>query len=117
MRFFLIFLLLPLQLFSQELEGVWTGTIYNDTTKKYIPYEIAITESKGKISGYSHTVFTDENSRQLFFTASFSYFIYTVFPEHWLATKRIRMPIGLPVFSFLWEQGQSGHMFILTKKY
>lgn len=64
MRFLLIILLLPLKLFSQDLEGVWTGTIYNDTTKKYIPYEIAITESKGKLTGFSHTVFTDENNRQ-----------------------------------------------------
>jgi hypothetical protein len=64
MRFFLIFLLLPLQLFSQDLEGVWTGTIYNDTTRKYIPYEIAITGTKGKLSGYSHTIFSGENNLQ-----------------------------------------------------
>jgi hypothetical protein len=64
MRIFLILLLLPLQIFSQDLQGVWTGTIYNDSTKKYIPYELAITENNGKLSGYSHTVFTDENNRQ-----------------------------------------------------
>ena len=61
MKIFLIFLLLPLKLFSQDIEGVWTGTIYNDTTHKYIPYEIAITESKGKLSGFSHTIFIDDN--------------------------------------------------------
>src|SRR5688572_3941064 len=64
MRFFLIILLLPLKLFSQDLEGVWTGTIYNDTTRKYIPYEIAISGSKGKLSGYSHTIFSGENNAQ-----------------------------------------------------
>jgi hypothetical protein len=64
MRFFLIFLLLPLQLFSQDLEGVWTGTIYNDTTRKYIPYEIAISGTKGKLSGYSHTIFSGDNNIQ-----------------------------------------------------
>ncbi|MEO7293165.1 MAG: hypothetical protein ABIW34_08685, partial [Ginsengibacter sp.] len=63
MRIFLIFLLLPLKLFSQDVEGVWTGTIYNDTTHKYIPYEIAISESKGKLSGFSHTIFIGENNR------------------------------------------------------
>lgn len=63
MRFLLIILLFPLKLFSQDLEGVWTGTIYNDTTRQYIPYEIAITGSKGKLSGFSHTIFTDENNR------------------------------------------------------
>jgi hypothetical protein len=46
-------------MFSQDIQGVWAGTIYNDTTRKYIPYEITISESKGKISGYSHTVFMD----------------------------------------------------------
>ena len=63
MRIILIFLLLPFKLFSQDIEGMWTGTIYNDTTHKYIPYEIAISESKGKLSGFSHTNFVGENSR------------------------------------------------------
>jgi hypothetical protein len=63
MRNFLIFLLLPIKLFSQDVEGVWTGTIYNDTTHKYIPYEIAISKSKGKLSGFSHTIFIGENNR------------------------------------------------------
>lgn len=64
MRIYLLLLLLPLKLFSQDIEGVWTGTIYNDTTRKYIPYEIAISENKGKLSGYSHTIFTGENNTQ-----------------------------------------------------
>lgn len=64
MRIFLIFLLLPLKLFSQDLDGVWTGTLYHDTLRKYFPYELAITETKGKISGFSHTIFIDENNRR-----------------------------------------------------
>lgn len=60
----LIFLLLPLKLFSQDLEGVWTGTLYNDTTHSYIPYEIAISENKGKLSGFSHSVFTTAENMQ-----------------------------------------------------
>jgi hypothetical protein len=60
----LFFLLFPLRIFSQDLEGVWTGSIYNDTTHKYIPYEIAISDSKGKLSGFSHTIFTGENNIQ-----------------------------------------------------
>ena len=64
MRLLFIFLLLPVKLFSQDIAGVWVGTIYNDTTRKYIPYEIAITESKGKFSGFSHTIFAGENNRQ-----------------------------------------------------
>ncbi|MDB5222970.1 MAG: hypothetical protein JWN83_1637 [Chitinophagaceae bacterium] len=61
MRIFLIFLLVPLQLFSQDIHGVWTGTIYNDSTRKYIPYEIAISETRGKLTGFSHTTFIDDN--------------------------------------------------------
>ena len=43
---------------------MWTGTIYKDTTRKYIPYEIAISENKGKFSGFSHPIFIGENNRQ-----------------------------------------------------
>ncbi len=53
---FVIFLF-PLQLFAQDITGVWTGTLYNDTTKQYIKYELAISEYNGKLSGYSHTIF------------------------------------------------------------
>ncbi len=62
MRSFLILLLLPLKIFSQDIEGVWTGTIYNDTTHKYIPYELAISNNNGKLSGYSNTTFIGENN-------------------------------------------------------
>ena len=64
MRLLFIFLLLPVKLLSQDIAGVWVGTLYNDTTRKYIPYEIAITGSKGKLSGFSHTIFSGENNRQ-----------------------------------------------------
>lgn len=53
----LLLLSLPLQLFAQDITGVWTGTLYNDTTKQYIKYELAISEYNGKLSGYSHTIF------------------------------------------------------------
>ena len=60
----LILLFLPVKLLSQDITGVWTGTIYNDTTRKYIPYEIAITENKGKLSGFSHTIFSSDNKEE-----------------------------------------------------
>lgn len=37
--------------------GVWTGKLYNDSTKKFIPFEIAISYHNGKYSGYTYTVF------------------------------------------------------------
>ena len=57
MKFLLIFFLLPLRLLAQDITGVWTGTLYNDTTKQYLKYELAISEYNGKLSGYSHTIF------------------------------------------------------------
>ena len=51
------------QLFAQsstdvDITGLWKGTMYNDTTQKYLKYEIAISQSdKGKLSGFTHTYF------------------------------------------------------------
>jgi hypothetical protein len=47
-------------LFAQtepDITGLWKGTMYNDSTQKFLKYEIAISENKGKLSGYSHTYF------------------------------------------------------------
>ncbi len=54
--------LFTMQLFAQassetDITGLWKGTMYNDTTKQFLKYEIAISENKGKFSGYSHTYF------------------------------------------------------------
>jgi len=57
MKFLFVIFLLPLQLFAQDITGVWTGTLYNDTTKQFIKYELAISEYNGKLSGYSHIIF------------------------------------------------------------
>lgn len=53
----LLFFLLPLQIFAQNISDVWTGSLYNDTTKQFIKYELAISEYNGKLNGYSHTIF------------------------------------------------------------
>ena len=50
------FLLLPLQVFAQAITGIWTGHI--QTTEASLPYELVISETKGKLGGYSLTVFT-----------------------------------------------------------
>ena len=57
MKFLFVILLLPLHLLAQDITGVWTGTLYNDTTKQFLKYELAISEYDGKLSGYSHTIF------------------------------------------------------------
>lgn len=45
------------RLFAQDITGLWKGTLHNDTTGRNLRYEIAISERKGKLSGYSHTFF------------------------------------------------------------
>ena len=45
------------QTYGQDITGLWKGTLYNDTTQQYLRYEIAISEHKGKLNGYSHTFF------------------------------------------------------------
>ena len=57
MKFLFLFLLLPIHLFAQDITGVWVGKLYNDTTRNFIKYELAISEYHGKLSGYSHTIF------------------------------------------------------------
>ncbi|MFT3911737.1 MAG: hypothetical protein QM737_20100 [Ferruginibacter sp.] len=47
--------LFPLNLFSQNLVGMWTGKIF--TSEKTLPYEVVISEKDGKLSGYSYTTF------------------------------------------------------------
>ena len=47
----------PFIVFSQDISGLWKGTIFNDSTKQSLPYEVYITKEGGKLSGYSHTWF------------------------------------------------------------
>jgi hypothetical protein len=60
---FLFIFIFPFHCFSQDISGVWTGKLYNDTTKEYIPFELAINETNGKASGFSHTTFISENGK------------------------------------------------------
>jgi hypothetical protein len=55
MRILFVLVLLPLQIFSQELTGVWTGLLQTDGVD--LPYEIVISNDGGKLTGYSLTVF------------------------------------------------------------
>ncbi len=48
----------PAPLAGRDITGLWKGYMYNDTTKLNYRYEIAISEnSKGKLSGFTHTYF------------------------------------------------------------
>ncbi|MEO6406263.1 MAG: hypothetical protein ABIY51_02830 [Ferruginibacter sp.] len=59
---FLFLLLLPLNLLAQtdpgtgkDITGLWKG--YISTDEKRLPYELAITEQNGKLTGFSYTTF------------------------------------------------------------
>lgn len=51
-------LLLPLLIFSQDITGLWKGTMYNESTKKSLAYELLIKKEKGKYSGFSYSWFS-----------------------------------------------------------
>jgi hypothetical protein len=57
MKGFLLLLFFPLQLFAQDLQGVWIGVLHNDSTDADLHYEIVISDTKGKLSGFSYTNF------------------------------------------------------------
>ena len=50
-------LLFPLFIFSQDITGLWKGNMYNDSTKKSLPYELLIKKEKGKYTGFSYSWF------------------------------------------------------------
>jgi hypothetical protein len=54
-----VILLSPLFFFAQTLTGLWTGTLSNDSTtiRKDQAFEIALTEYRGKVYGYSRSEF------------------------------------------------------------
>jgi len=56
MKPLIVILLFPLQIFAQDITGLWLGFIH--TKDKDLPYELAISENNGKLSGYTHTTFT-----------------------------------------------------------
>ncbi|MEN9570278.1 MAG: hypothetical protein RL172_1509 [Bacteroidota bacterium] len=47
-----------------DITGLWTGELYVDSTKAHLPYEIAVSESKGKLTGYSRIIFFEEGKEE-----------------------------------------------------
>lgn len=44
-----------------DITGLWKGTLYNDSTKQDYKYEVGISEEKGKLSGFSYTLYNDSS--------------------------------------------------------
>src|SRR5688500_3106235 len=55
--FFAFLLILSVKGQSQVVSGIYSGTLFNDTTKMVQKYEVALSEYRGKITGYSYTTF------------------------------------------------------------
>jgi hypothetical protein len=53
--FIIAVLCCPLFALCQDITGFWKGTMYNDSTKQSLEYEIMISKSKGKYTGITHT--------------------------------------------------------------
>jgi hypothetical protein len=56
MKVLTVLVLLPLQIFSQDLSGIWTGLL--EVNGSRLPFEIAVTNKGDILTGYSLTVFT-----------------------------------------------------------
>ena len=63
----LLFLTLffPAKSFAQDINGIWRGQLYVDSTKSYLPYEILISDVNGKLMGYSHIVFEEKGRKEV----------------------------------------------------
>ncbi|CAN5852714.1 hypothetical protein BH11BAC4_BH11BAC4_18580 [soil metagenome] len=67
----LLLLLFPVLSFAQpaakDITGVWKGELYVDSTKKSYPFELTISEEKGKFTGYSRIAFEENGIPQVVF--------------------------------------------------
>lgn len=59
-KFLLLVLLFSAATFAQDITGLWKGTMFVDSTKKILPYEISISEVNGKLVGYSLITFEED---------------------------------------------------------
>ena len=50
-----------------DITGVWKGDFYVDSTKKLYPYELSISEDKGRFSGYSRIAFEENGIKHVVF--------------------------------------------------
>ena len=53
----------PVFVFCQDITGLWSGTMLNDSTQQTLPYEIFISKSKGKYTGFSQTWFMVDDKK------------------------------------------------------
>jgi hypothetical protein len=66
MKYFLLLLAalcFPILIFCQDITGLWKGTLYNDSTKQYLDYEIFISKESKSLSAFSLTWFSVDGKK------------------------------------------------------
>src|SRR6185369_609531 len=58
----LLILAFPFSLLAQNIHGIWTGTLVNDSTHRFQDFELGLSEYKGKITGYTYTTFINNDT-------------------------------------------------------
>jgi len=58
----LIILAFPFSLLAQNIHGIWTGTLVNDSTHRFQDFELGLSEYRGKITGYTYTTFINNDT-------------------------------------------------------
>ena len=58
---FLFSILIPIFSFSQDLSGLWVGTLSNDSTKEVLKYEVLIQKDGKNYTAFSQTWFVINN--------------------------------------------------------
>lgn len=53
----------PVFAFCQDITGLWKGTMFNDSTKQSLEYEVVIKKENGKYAGFSHTSYIIDGAR------------------------------------------------------
>ena len=59
---FLLILALPFSLLAQNIHGIWSGTLVNDSTHRTQDFELGLSEYRGKITGYTYTTFINNDT-------------------------------------------------------
>src|SRR5215470_16513287 len=54
---FVFILTSPISLLAQSLHGLWSGTMVNDTLRVTQNFELALSEYRGKITGYTYQTY------------------------------------------------------------
>jgi hypothetical protein len=58
----LLILAFPFLLLAQNIHGIWSGTLVNDSTHRTQDFELGLSEYRGKITGYTYTTFINNDT-------------------------------------------------------